>query len=130
MVIFRRIAGAIVGAVIFIVVALLAGGVATALFHLKDVEHTDVEHPTTILPLAGIAVFGVGAFIGGLAGAYCGVRISRWFLLPFLIALGGAFDAYLSAEMFANSIAVWSPSILAVVLGCWLGTRQVGGTLE
>ena len=117
----RKIFGAVVGAIVVIVVCLLAGGTAAAMFHLAGLQVADSDHPHAALAAGAIAVFAIGAGLGGLIGGYLAALISRWPMVVWVVAAVGAIDNYLSAEMFANAMTLFLPCLVAV--GAWAGGR-------
>jgi hypothetical protein len=119
----RRIAAILIGGAILIAISLLVDGAATAIYHLNGMGNADVDHPHIALAAGGIVVFAVGTLLGGIAGAYTGMRIGRWMGCVWIIAVLGAADAFSAAGMFANFGAVFVPSVVTMAIGCWLGAR-------
>ncbi len=119
----RILLGVVVGSIIVVVVSLLFGGLATAIFHLNGLDHADVDHPHAALAGPGILVFAAGALVGGAAGAFAGARISHWPHAVWIIGVVGALYAFIESELFANKSIVLVACLIALALGCWLGRR-------
>ena len=117
----RKILGILIGAVILIVISLMAGGAATAMFHLDGMGSADIDHPHAALAMGGILILSLGTLLGGTASAYAGVRIGHWVGCAWIIAVIGAFDAFSAAQLFANFVAVFVPTVVMMTIGCWLG---------
>ena len=121
----RKIGGAVVGLIAMLVTFLIAGGVATGVFHLQGMEQADSDHPHAALALGAVAVFTIGTLLGGLAGGYLAALISRWPRIVWIIAAVGAIDTFLTSGMFASQMTLFLPCLIAVVAGAWLGGRLV-----
>lgn len=114
-----------VGSVAMILVFILAGGLATAMFHLQGLEHADSGHPSAALAGAAIGVLALGELAAGLIGGYLAVLISRWPKAVWIVAALGALDAFFTSELFANGMMAFGVWLVAGVAGVWLGGRLV-----
>ncbi|MDB5431686.1 MAG: hypothetical protein JWP35_2802 [Caulobacter sp.] len=121
----RKIGGGVAGAIAMIVVFMLAGGVATAMFHLQGLAMADSDHPHVGLAAGAIAVFALGELLAGLVGGYLAVLISRWPRAIWIVAVVGALDAFITSQLFANGMIVFVAWLVAGVAGVWLGGRLV-----
>jgi hypothetical protein len=119
----RKIGGAVVGVIAMFVVFLFAGGMATAMFHLKGLEVADGDHPSGALAIGAVAVFVIGALLAGLIGGYLASLISRWPTVVWIVAVAGAIDTFITSQLFANQMAVFLPCLVAVVAGSWVSGR-------
>jgi hypothetical protein len=119
----RIVLGVLVGSIIVVAVSLLFGGLTAAIFHVTGLDHADSDHPHTALAVPGLLVLAAGGLVGGAAGVFAGLRISRWAPALWIIGVVGALYTYITSELFANKPIVLVACLIALALGCWLGGR-------